>query len=1024
MAIAYDTSSTKTGTSEDLSWTHTPVGTPAGVLVFVSSPATSIAINGVTYGGVAMVEVDKSPIIHTSEDGSAAAYFLGAGIPSGAQTVIVDFEGTLGINRFAVCYTVTSDALVAVKVTDSSINSNSLLNPSAVLALEGMTCWVAQNFISGHDNVSSITPFANWTSTYEPDFGSVTGGWYRYNIVAADDVTFGWTQTAEDARCLTVALFETKYIMPTTEASFAVGSYDTDLLLSGIRYGNKSNCGTPGTGDLTWDHNPTKTPAGVLVGVVGPEGTDHVVGVTYGGVAMVEVTGSPLIKTAAEVGAVYLFFLGSGVPTGNQTIVVDTNNTAVVRQAACFTVTAASNIIVKNTVTISSDSVANPSANLALGGKNCFVAVVFISGQDAITGTTPLAGWSSGYEYDLGTTSMGMYSYGTVAGDDVTVGWTQTAEDAVCIAVALKQWESYTLLAEVNAITVSGVNVTLTKTTIAGYTLNVDTAVFAVADNISPVEDVTLVHGAPMPVTKQTYVVTDKDILLVYARIAFSVDTAVFVVADKDILLVRARIAFSVDTAVFVVADNISPIEDVLLVHGYPMVAETNEIEIVDTTATLYLAYTRIPLAADTNAITLITYEVELVHGYPMVAETNEIEIVDTTATLYLAYTRIPLSAETNAVTFITYEAELVHGYHLPVATRIFGFGSPIFVHFYFIHGYQLVIVGNPLDLAIVGDSVTLEKGGPQNTLFSVTTSEFEVTETTTRFKITEYTIPYDLTRFLTYEPMAGAIVNSVSSETTNEPATHAIMLEPNFSWQANEVAQHTLVIDLGEERGADGFTFIFHGAELQTPLVMGLTIDCAVSIDNVNWQSLTLRMDETGLSFTDTALVKYLIKTRVFWANSQITRYYGRYWRFTLKGTQPPSYNPPYNSRISMCWLHTYHSFERGAAFPVNDVMTYPIEKLPLAFGKRHNIGRNVNPMIHFSRTWLLTASDYITLMAVINNCNGTERPFLLTDIDQIRRLCYFASEPIDIDVIDTDLYRVTCQFTEIPIVKSEAYH
>jgi len=1020
LAIAYDTSSTKTGTA-DLSWTHTPVGTPAGVLVFVSSPATSIAINGVTYGGVAMVEVDKSPIIHTSEDGSAAAYFLGAGIPSGAQTVIVDFEGTLGVNRFAVCYTVTSDALVAVKVTDSSINSNSLLNPSAVLALEGMTCWVAQNFISGQDSVGSITPFANWTSTYEPDFGSVTGGWYRYNIVAADDVTFGWTQTAEDARCLTVALFETKYIMPTTEASFAVGSYDTDLLLSGIRYGSKSNCSSPGTGDLTWTHSPAKAPAGVLVGVAGPEGADYVVGVTYGGVAMVEVTGSPLIKTAAEAGTVHLFFLGSGVPTGNQTIVVDTNNTAVTRQGMCITVTAASGIVVKNIVTISSNSVANPSANLALGGKNCFVAGVFISGQDGVTGITPLADWYSASEYDLGSMSMGMYYYTIVAGDDVTVGWTQTAEDAVCIAVALKQWESYTLLAEVNAITVSGVNVTLTKTTIVSYTLNVDTAVFAVADNISPVEDVILVHGTPMPVTKQTYVVTDKDILLVYARIAFSVDTAVFVVADKDILLVHTRIAFSVDTAVFVVADNISPIEDVLLVHGYPMVAETNEIEIVDTTATLYLAYTRIPLAADTNAITLITYKVELVHGYPMVAETNEIEIVDTTATLYLAYTRIPLSAETNAITFITYEAELVHSYHLPVSVSTFIIADKTVS---FTHGYQLIIIGNPLDLVIVGDSVALEKGGPQNTTFPITVGEFEVTETTTRFKITKYAIPYDLTRFLTYEPMAGAIVDSVSSETTNEPATHAIMLEPNFSWQANEVAQHTLVIDLGEERGADGFTFIFHGIESQTPLVMGLTIDCAVSIDNVNWQSLTLRMDETGLSLTDTALVKYLIKTRVFWANSQITRYYGRYWRFTLKGTQPPSYNPPYNSRISMCWLHTYHSFERGAAFPVNDVMTYPIEKLPLAFGKRHNIGRNVNPTINFSRTWLLTANDYTTLITVINNCNGTERPFLLTDIDQIRRLCYFANEPIDIDVIDTDLYRVTCQFTEIPIVKSEAYH
>lgn len=214
MTVAYDAVSNATEGTGNLSWTHTPVGTPAGVIVFVTQIAGGDEVTGVTYGGVAMTEVTGSPNLKaTGEPGAVYGYFLGSSIPTGAQTVTVTVDAT-GTNKAAVAITITAAANTTVQDTDVSINSDAATNPSATLALGGNTCFCAEGFFSGINAVGNVTPFADWTSRYEFDFTSQIGGVYTYDTIAAVDVTMGWTQTSEDAIAIGVAVTESAVVPP------------------------------------------------------------------------------------------------------------------------------------------------------------------------------------------------------------------------------------------------------------------------------------------------------------------------------------------------------------------------------------------------------------------------------------------------------------------------------------------------------------------------------------------------------------------------------------------------------------------------------------------------------------------------------------------------------------------------------------------------------------------------------------------------------------------------------------------
>lgn len=193
------------------------------------------------------------------------------------------------------------------------------------------------------------------------------------------------------------------------------------------------------TGDHNFTHTPVGTPKAVIVWVVEQTTTaDHIAGITYGGVSMTEVSGSPNILSSGETGAVYCYFLGSSIPTGAQSVSVDTTATSNYI-TYCVTLTAATSAtqVKDSDGTINSTSQANPSVTLSLGGLTSFAALALHSGQQAVTGITPLTSWTSRSETDRGAQQAACYTFNTIGTSDVTAGWTQTADDAcaVCIAV-------------------------------------------------------------------------------------------------------------------------------------------------------------------------------------------------------------------------------------------------------------------------------------------------------------------------------------------------------------------------------------------------------------------------------------------------------------------------------------------------------------------------------------------------------------------------------------------------------------
>lgn len=193
----------------------------------------------------------------------------------------------------------------------------------------------------------------------------------------------------------------------------------------------------PGGAAVSWTHTPTGTPRGILV--LCEDQGQNITGCTYGGVSMTAVSGSPNGKDTGEQINLAAFFLGSGIPTGAQTVAISGTLTEVFRGVAISLTADDDTEVVDTDVSINSDSLASPRATLSLGGRTSFAAMVFGSGVNNLTSTPVLTGWSGLDGYDSGAQVAAAAKYDTIGSTDVTIGWDQVADDAVAIGVAIAQ---------------------------------------------------------------------------------------------------------------------------------------------------------------------------------------------------------------------------------------------------------------------------------------------------------------------------------------------------------------------------------------------------------------------------------------------------------------------------------------------------------------------------------------------------------------------------------------------------------
>ena len=206
MAIAHDATGTfgaTPDTASPMAWTHTPVGTPRGIIVLLVTNDTTDTITSVSYGASTMLRKLWQNV--AGENGSAYAYFLGVSVPTGPQTVSVVFTGSNNHMGCSISVTAADDTSVDAQ---NSVSSTSLANPSIGLTTSVTTITYGALY-SGIAAPSSIAPDANHTDVQEADLGAESASCIRRSAtVAAGSPTVAWTVAADDVAAIAIAVRE------------------------------------------------------------------------------------------------------------------------------------------------------------------------------------------------------------------------------------------------------------------------------------------------------------------------------------------------------------------------------------------------------------------------------------------------------------------------------------------------------------------------------------------------------------------------------------------------------------------------------------------------------------------------------------------------------------------------------------------------------------------------------------------------------------------------------------------------
>jgi hypothetical protein len=338
MTVAYDTVTESHGgtsgntSSASFNWTHTPVGTPRGVLVFVfsgnGSGATSGECTGVTYGGVSMSAVSGGTASDTAtEPGTVQSYFLGASIPTGNQTVVVSRNNN-AMQVYACCITLTSSGSYDTQLVGTPV----LLQENGTFAVQAVDSGsvsalrVAAGYSGGSNVLSAGTGSTSTGANGQIDFGLYTFTTAYETTAGSGSRNVGFSYGTSDDRA-GVHLAVTEIIPASAEVSWAqmvvpyAASGDVTVTLTGTSLGLTASRGTL---TITGDSNFTLTGSGATASVtsvtvqagagVSPTGNALATGLTG-----VTVTGSASVSPTGP---------GATATAGSPTITGDSSTTA------------------------------------------------------------------------------------------------------------------------------------------------------------------------------------------------------------------------------------------------------------------------------------------------------------------------------------------------------------------------------------------------------------------------------------------------------------------------------------------------------------------------------------------------------------------------------------------------------------------------------------------------------------------------------------------------------------------------
>lgn len=205
---------------------------------------------------------------------------------------------------------------------------------------------------------------------------------------------------------------------------------------------SESHTGTTGAASVasfTWTHTPVGTPRGVLVFVYTISATSTVTSVTYGGVAMTQVSGGAAVDAAGEPGRVDTFFLGTGILTGARPVVVNRTNNTVVMYATAITQTAAADTAVTGIILLQGDqALAQQSVDDGSPGSNSVRYAGAYSGLAA----PPTVGANSTLLHNIDFGAFGTSTVReTTAGQGARlVGFTAASDDVAAVHLAVREF--------------------------------------------------------------------------------------------------------------------------------------------------------------------------------------------------------------------------------------------------------------------------------------------------------------------------------------------------------------------------------------------------------------------------------------------------------------------------------------------------------------------------------------------------------------------------------------------------------
>ena len=212
-------------TTGSRTFTHTPVGTPKGVVVVIVSDVTGTApVTGVLYGGVAMSLQETA--IDTSEAGRVDIYTLASGVPSGAQTVTL--QGASTAQKWVTCSTVTASSSTVLVNAHGHVDTTIATNPAVTLTTT-LTALLYGAVAGGAAAPSSYAAGTGFTAQFNNDLGAQSARSQRStSTVAAGSNSYNFAFATSDDWCIAaVAIAETPTPTQTTVARLSLAPADT-----------------------------------------------------------------------------------------------------------------------------------------------------------------------------------------------------------------------------------------------------------------------------------------------------------------------------------------------------------------------------------------------------------------------------------------------------------------------------------------------------------------------------------------------------------------------------------------------------------------------------------------------------------------------------------------------------------------------------------------------------------------------------------------------------------------------------